>query len=66
MTDFVLTGCSAGGLATFLWGDYFADAIHKRNPKVKFTMMPDSGFFVDYKSEATGDNDYRIGMRTLY
>ena len=50
MTDFVLTGCSAGGLAAYLWGDYFGNAILKRNPKVKYTMMPDSGFFIDYAS----------------
>ncbi|CDW87261.1 pectinacetylesterase family protein [Stylonychia lemnae] len=66
MTDFVLSGCSAGGLASLMWTDYFKDKILTRNPKVKYTAMPDSGFFVDYKSVLTNDNDYKIKMDQLY
>jgi hypothetical protein len=47
-TDFffqaLLTGCSAGGLATFIHCDEFHDLLPK-SAKVK--CMPDAGFFMD-------------------
>eukprot|EP00928_Gymnodinium_smaydae_P004994 TRINITY_DN11718_c0_g2_i1.p1 TRINITY_DN11718_c0_g2~~TRINITY_DN11718_c0_g2_i1.p1 ORF type:complete len:415 (-),score=66.56 TRINITY_DN11718_c0_g2_i1:105-1349(-) len=46
-TDVVVSGCSAGGLATFLHCDHWADAIKKSNPATVVACMPDSGFFLD-------------------
>jgi len=46
-TDVVVSGCSAGGLATFLHCDHWADAIRKASPSAKVACMPDSGFFID-------------------
>merc|ERR1719313_2461657 len=47
-TDVVVSGCSAGGLATFLHCDHWADAISvATNNKAKVACMPDSGFFLD-------------------
>lgn len=46
-TDVIVSGCSAGGLATFLHCDHWADAIKKANPSTKVACMPDSGFFLD-------------------
>lgn len=46
-TDIVVSGCSAGGLATFLHCDHWADAIREANPSTKVACMPDSGFFLD-------------------
>eukprot|EP00931_Biecheleriopsis_adriatica_P120145 TRINITY_DN95279_c0_g1_i1.p1 TRINITY_DN95279_c0_g1~~TRINITY_DN95279_c0_g1_i1.p1 ORF type:complete len:414 (+),score=81.27 TRINITY_DN95279_c0_g1_i1:133-1374(+) len=46
-TDIVVSGCSAGGLATYLHCDHWADAIKKANPDTKVACMPDSGFFLD-------------------
>jgi hypothetical protein len=43
--QFVLTGCSAGGLAAYTWVDYFKDYIHAKNPRTQFFGFPDSGFF---------------------
>ena len=65
MDTFVVNGCSAGGLATFTWAQTISDLIHKRNPNVKLFGLPDSGFFVDYISMRTGDNDYAIKMKAV-
>jgi len=46
-TDVIVSGCSAGGLATFLHCDYWADAIAVHNKDTKIACMPDSGFFLD-------------------
>ena len=48
-TDVVISGCSAGGLATYLHTDQWCDAIAKAQPKVKCAGLPDSGFFLDYQ-----------------
>jgi hypothetical protein len=40
----ILTGCSAGGLATFIHCDDFRNLLPK-SAKVK--CMPDAGFFMD-------------------
>ena len=63
---FVLSGCSAGGLAVFTWVDYVRNMILSKNPNVKFFGFPDSGFFMDYESILTKDNDYTIRMKELY
>jgi len=57
-TDVVVSGCSAGGLATFLHCDHWAEAIHAVNPRAKVVCMPDSGFFLDYQ----GHPAYHSGM----
>lgn len=49
-TDVVISGCSAGGLATFLHTDQWCDALGEDAPLAKCVGMPDSGFFLDYQS----------------
>ena len=61
----MVNGCSAGGLATFTWMDTIADQIHSRNPNTKVIGLPDSGFFVDYKSNTTGKNDYAANIKAV-
>jgi hypothetical protein len=47
----VITGVSAGGIATFEWSNYFLESTRK----AKIYSMPDSGFFItDYYSEIVG------------
>ena len=66
LTDtFVVNGCSAGGLATYTWIDQIYDYLTALNPKVKVFGIPDSGFFVDYPSNATGKNDYGNKIKAL-
>jgi hypothetical protein len=62
-TDVVVSGCSAGGLATFLHCDHWADAIGTATSnKAKVACMPDSGFFLDEdRSPKYGSN-----MRNVY
>lgn len=43
-TDVVISGCSAGGLATFLHTDQWCDALSGDANGVKCVGMPDSGF----------------------
>jgi len=58
-TDVVISGCSAGGLATFLHTDQWCDAIKADTKQpVKCVGMPDSGFFLDFQDarrNGTGD-----------
>eukprot|EP00729_Bicosta_minor_P021954 gene21954-2793_t len=47
-TDVIVSGCSAGGLATFLHCDHWAAAIATATTNTaKVACMPDSGFFLD-------------------
>lgn len=43
-TDVLMTGCSAGGLTTFLHADRIQSWL---NPNTKFGAVPDSGFFLN-------------------
>lgn len=49
-TDAVISGCSAGGLATYLHVDEWADRLHAVNKDMTVRGMPDSGFFLDYQA----------------
>merc|ERR1719277_2826044 len=51
-TDLVVSGCSAGGLATFLHTDQWCDMLKAANPSAKCVGLPDSGFFLDYQDPA--------------
>lgn len=46
-TDLMVSGCSAGGLATFLHADQWCDRLHADKPSAKCAALPDSGFFID-------------------
>jgi hypothetical protein len=60
-TDFVISGCSAGGLATYLHVDWW-----KQQVPATATVrgMPDSGYFLDYDS--TGRVKYATDMRWVF
>ena len=60
-TDIIVSGCSAGGLATFLHCDHWA-AIGKANDATKVACMPDSGFFLDEDRAP----QYGSNMRNVY
>lgn len=63
-TDVVVSGCSAGGLATFLHCDRWADAIaNATDGKAKVACLPDSGFFLD---EDRGQELYGSKMRNVF
>lgn len=59
-TEVIVSGCSAGGLATFLHADEWGAAL----PNAKVTAMPDSGFFLDYN--ATANKGYGSLMRWVF
>lgn len=44
---FVLTGGSAGGMATINNADFLADLVRRTAPRAAFVAMPDSGYFMD-------------------
>jgi hypothetical protein len=48
--EVVVSGCSAGGLATFLHADEWGAAL----PTAKVTALPDSGFFLDFNASSAG------------
>lgn len=81
-TDLVVSGCSAGGLATYLHTDQWCDALKAKSPSAKCVGLPDSGFFLDYQdptvkcspesAEAAGtlgttiNGDYHCGLKWTY
>lgn len=56
-TDVIITGQSAGGLATYNWANYIKTNIVK--PSAKIVAAPDSGIFLDYVNARTNRTDYR-------
>jgi hypothetical protein len=58
--NFVLYGCSAGGLAVLTWTDTIREMLLAKNPKIKFHALADSGYFVDYKNVQTKENDFNL------
>ncbi len=60
-TDVIISGCSAGGLATYLHADEWAAALP---PTTKVAALPDSGFFLDYN--ATENGGYGNLMRWVF
>merc|ERR1712166_141361 len=80
-TDLVVSGCSAGGLATYLHTDQWCDALHTKNPQAKCVGLPDSGFFLDFQDPTatcspeslvtpllgrTVDGDYHCGLKWTF
>ena len=73
-TDVVVSGCSAGGLSTYLQCDGWAERITAAAPNAKVRCMPDSGMFFDYHSDdaypdgagTTLGPGFDTGMRWLY
>jgi len=62
-SDVVVSGCSAGGLATFLHCDHWAAAIaNATNGAAKVACMPDSGFFLDEQRKP----GYHANMKNVY
>lgn len=53
-TDVVVSGCSAGGLATYLHADQWCDSVAAKSAGVKCVALPDSGFFLDYEAPTSG------------
>jgi hypothetical protein len=60
-SEVVVSGCSAGGLSTFLHADEWAAALPAA---AKVAAMPDSGFFADYNY--TAGAGYGATMRWVY
>lgn len=50
-TDVVVSGCSAGGLSTYLHADKWAAALKPSGARV--AALADSGFFLDYNSSSS-------------
>lgn len=66
LDTFILSGCSAGGLATYYWADYLRGMLLSKNDKLTFFGLPDSGFFIDYKSSETNDNSFKLKMQNMF
>lgn len=52
----MITGSSAGGLATYNWANYVRDMMPA---KAKVVAVPDSGFFLDFPNLQTKNFRYR-------
>ena len=62
VTRLVISGESAGGLATFHWTNYLQGKVA---PTTKFWSIPDSGVFVDFSNKLTKTYSYRIWFQNL-
>eukprot|EP00039_Didymoeca_costata_P009164 m.121179 g.121179 ORF g.121179 m.121179 type:complete len:411 (+) comp14383_c0_seq3:61-1293(+) len=62
-TEVVLSGHSAGGLATYLHADYVQTLLPAS--VTKFHAIPDAGFFLDHV-DVNGTNTFGRGMRALF
>ena len=59
-TNVLLSGCSAGGLSTWLHNDYVRETFVPST--ATFMAMPDSGFFLEYE----GYGDYISAMQWIW
>jgi hypothetical protein len=66
-TEVVISGCSAGGLATILhtdhWRDRIVNASEQNGTAVSVVGMPDSGFFIEYDDF---DKRFETGLRSVF
>ena len=59
----VETGCSAGGLATYLHADYISSLVPRSGA---YYSLPISGYFLDYPSVANGTFVYSAQIASIY
>jgi len=48
-----------------MWADYFMDYVLSKNNKIRYWALPDSAFYVDYKSLRNHQYDYKNQMQAL-
>ena len=58
-TDVVVSGCSAGGLSSYIHADYIKENLPINT---KMVILPDSGFFLDY----SGNDKYHNNMKWMF
>lgn len=59
--EVVLSGASAGGLATYFWGDYLKSKLKKAS----YLIVADSGIFLNALKFSTKSEDYLMSFRHL-
>ena len=64
-TDIVISGGSAGGLATFAHSNYIANYVKSKGVNAKIVSLPNVGFFLDYNGYE-GITNYGTGMEWVY
>jgi len=62
-TNVVLTGSSAGGIATALWINYVRSLLENPNAMVS---IPDSAVFLNMESPETGYYNFEIAVKNLF
>eukprot|EP00731_Ephydatia_muelleri_P030436 Em0021g959a len=60
-SEVILTGCSAGGLATYIHADYVAGFIP---PQAKYRALSDAGYFLDIPT-IYGNMSFEEGVKNL-
>jgi len=63
LTDLVVSGCSAGGLATYLHTDWWRSQV---SSKAHVVGLPDSGFFLDWPSPVNITHSYNAAMQYVF
>lgn len=63
-TDVVISGCSCGGLATYLTIDNWAAALETSSRRV--VGLPDSGFFLDFDGPPGVPQTFKAGMEWVF
>ena len=55
LTDFVMSGCQTGALASIAWADYFREYIHAHHSAVNFSVIAHNPF---YPGKFTSNSSY--------
>lgn len=61
-SDIIVTGQSAGGLATFLWTNYI---VERASASTRVISLPDSGIFLDSTNFITKRNEYKLQFQNF-
>lgn len=56
-SEVILTGGSAGGVATFLWTDYLKSILPS---SIKYGAVPDSGFIYDWAYDGKKNSYFKL------
>lgn len=65
LTNVIISGISAGGLASFYYSNFISEYFHKDNLKVDIKSITDSGFMLDVPNEKNTKYNFGIVWKDL-
>jgi hypothetical protein len=62
----VVWGCSSGAWSAFQWMNPIENYLNKVNNKIAFLGIMTGGYFIDYKSSKSNDNNFMEKFKSMY